>query len=97
MMKIRKIKKLVTDLEGYDFIVIKSLKKFFSSIEQIQHECNTNDGRETYHNIENYESNFDKLLGATHKKIACGFGNLEKNSFAVPAGYRFRDILWELK
>jgi FkbM family methyltransferase len=97
LKKINKINKLILDVEGYDFIIIKSLKSFLPFIENIQHEYIPNGKKNIYYKIKNCERDFDLLLNPTHLKVGKGFGNLVEGEYRNVPNYRFQDLLWKIK
>lgn len=94
----------VSDLQGYDFIVLKTLKNLIDNkrIKEIQCEVEKDDRPTIYDcvdiNRQNKESNFNKLLGENYRQSARGWGNLTDGSFnGVPNEWDEMDIKWVLK
>lgn len=94
----------ISDLQGYDFIVLSSLKGLIDSksILEIQCEVGKEDKPFIYINpnpsTENIESNFNTLLGENYKKVATGWGTLTDGVFQeVPPTWAEWDIRWKLK
>jgi FkbM family methyltransferase len=94
----------ISDLQGYDFIVLKTLEKYINDglIGEIQCEVEKNDKITIYVNedvkLQNKEKNFDDLLNKKYEKIAKGWGFLEDNKFQdVPDNWCEQDIKWKLK
>ena len=99
-LRIKYVDYYYSDLEGLDFLALKTLKNFIKNnkIRYIQHECNINKKKNPYKTLVNYESLFDVLLNKNYKKIAWGFGNLREGHYEkLPQGYIHKDILWRCK
>jgi hypothetical protein len=97
-LKISNIEYYYSDLEGLDYIALKTLKDFIKNgkIECIQHECIVNSKSNPLVKFNNYEYLFTRLLKKNYKKVASGFGKLylgyhEKNN------YVWQDVLWKKK
>ena len=101
---IQKIDTYISDLQGYDLIVLKTLEPYIKNglIDEIQCEVEK-DNKPTIYNNEivedqNKESNFDKILGEKYFKSAKGWGNLTNGIFEdVPEEWCEHDIKWTLK
>lgn len=94
----------ISDLQGYDLIVLKTLEKYINDglIGEIQCEVEKNDKITIYVNedvkLQNKEKNFDDLLNKKYEKIAKGWGHLEDGKFdEVPEDWCEQDIKWKLK
>lgn len=101
---ILKIHKYISDLQGYDFIVLKTLKPLIDQnlIENIQCEVEKNDKPTIYinpdPNNQNKEKNFNEFLGEKYAQVAKGWGNLTEGNFdEVPDNWSEHDIQWRLK
>lgn len=101
---IDKIDTYISDLQGYDFIVLKTLKSLIDQgkILSIQCEVEKNDKPTIYvnHNSDdqNKEKNFDAFLGEKYTKVATGWGVLTEGQFnEVPENWCEFDIQWKLK
>ena len=97
-LKISNIEYYYSDLEGLDYIALKTLKDFIKNgkIEYIQHECIVNGKSNPLVKFNNYEYLFTRLLKKKYKKVSSGFGKLypgyyEKNN------YVWQDVLWKKK
>lgn len=102
--KIQKIDTYISDLQGYDFIVLKTLKELIDQgiIHSIQCEVEKNDKPTIYvnQNVENQnkEKNFDEFLGDKYVKVAKGWGVLIEGQFnEVPENWCEFDVQWKLK
>jgi FkbM family methyltransferase len=101
---IQKIDTYISDLQGYDLIVLKTLEPYINKglIDEIQCEVEK-DNKPTIYNNEivenqNKESNFNNILGEKYIKIAKGWGNLTDGVFEdVPEEWCEHDIKWTLK
>jgi len=101
---ISKISNYISDLQGYDFIVLKTLKPLIDAglIDYIQCEVEKNEKPTIYKNniIENQnkEKNFDVFLNDAYVKTAKGWGTLTEGKFEdVPENWSEHDIQWKLK
>lgn len=101
---INKIDLYVSDLQGYDFIVLKTLKEMIvnKQIHTIQCEVLKNNKIPIYENkeksLENTEENFDNFLSDYYDKIATGWGHLEDGVFNdVPSDWCEWDVKWRVK
>jgi len=94
----------ISDLQGYDFIVLKTLKPLIDAemIETIQCEVEKNDKPTIYKNFveenQNKEKNFDAFLAEKYQKTATGWGSLTDGKFEeVPENWCEHDVQWKLK
>lgn len=101
---ISKINSYISDLQGYDFIVLKTLKPLIDAkmIEYIQCEVEKDDKPTIYKNSilenQNKEKNFDLFLNGDYIKTAKGWGTLTEGKFEdVPENWSEHDIQWKLK
>jgi len=101
---ISKINTYISDLQGYDFIVLKTLKPLIDlqMIEVIQCEVEKNEKPTIYKNSnendQNKEKNFDEFLEEKYIKVAKGWGALKEGNFEeVPENWSEQDIQWKLK
>jgi len=87
----------ISDVEGYDFLVLSTLLNYINEkrIGKIQCEVVVDGIESPYLDIKNYESLFDELLSPKYIKVGSGWGTLEVGEFKNIAGYRFRDVMWQ--
>jgi FkbM family methyltransferase len=102
--KINYIKTYISDTQGYDLAILKTLKPLIDNkmIEEIQCEVEKNEKPSIYVNenteTQNKEKNFDEFLKENYVKVATGWGNLEDNKFeSVPEEWAEFDAKWKLK
>ena len=89
----------LSDIEGYDFIVLTTIKEYidYKKIKVIQVEALNNDTLNTFKNISNYEYEFDELLKENYNKIGRGSGDVKAGeNFSGASGITL-DLLYELK
>jgi FkbM family methyltransferase len=90
----------ISDTEGYDLIILKTLDDYLinNKIKTVICEV-VRDGRESpFKNIDNYESSFDAYLPSQYKKIASGWTRLKPCVFNdVPESFNFMDVMWVSK
>jgi len=96
-IKIKHIDLYISDIEGYDFIILKSMEKDYLNlnlIKKIQVEAVNNETNNPYKSVSNFESDFDSLLldKYTKKGRGSGFVN-EGDDFSGNT----LDLLYELK
>lgn len=101
---IKSVKTYISDLQGCDFLVLKTLEPLISNklIETIQCEVGKNDKKPIYLNEfkdrQNYEDNFETLLSKNYDKISTGWGVLEDYKFEnVPETWCEHDVKWKVK
>lgn len=101
---VKKIDLYISDLQGYDFIVLKTLKEMIvnKQIHEIQCEVLKNDKIPIYENkeksLENNQENFDNFLCDYYDKIATGWGHLQDGIFNdVPDDWCEWDVKWRIK
>ena len=89
----------LSDIEGYDFIVLTTIKEYidFKKIKVIQVEALNNDTLNTFKNISNYEYEFDELLKENYNKIGRGSGDVKAGEDFSGASGITLDLLYELK
>jgi FkbM family methyltransferase len=94
----------VSDLQGYDLIVLKTLKPYIETgkIKSIQCEVEKDDKTSIYINKDventNKEKNFHLLLKDRYEKVASGSCWLENGRLEdVPDNWCEYDVKWELK
>ena len=96
-IKINHIDFYLSDIEGYDFTILKSMKKDYLNynlIKKIQVEAVNNKVNNPYKSVSNYESDFDSLLLDKYTKKGRGSGFVvEGDDFSGNT----LDILYELK
>jgi hypothetical protein len=97
-LKIKYINFYISDLEGLDYEVLKTLRSFIDKkkINYIQHECIINKRRNPYVKFSNYEHLFKSLLSKKYKQIASGRDKLHIGKFAIMSKKSlYKDILWK--
>ena len=100
---IEKIDTYISDLQGYDYEVLKTLKPLIDrgAINTIECEVEKTDKPPIYvvEGIErNIEENFNTILGKNYEKVATGWGRLTDGVFAnVPDNWCEWDVRWKLK
>ena len=101
---IQKIDTYISDLQGCDLMVLKTLESYINNglIDELQCEVGKDNKPPIYNNEivenENKESNFDKILGEKYFKSVKGWGNLTDGIFKdVPEEWCEQDIKWTLK
>ena len=94
----------ISDLQGYDFIVLSTLKEMLDSksIETIQCEVGLPEKPPIYVNTDpttrNIEENFNNILSKNYEKVATGWGTLIDGVFQlVPSEWAEWDIKWRAK
>ena len=99
-LKIDFIDKYISDIEGYDFTVLKTLQGYLNKkkIKELQLEAFQNHVSNPYVSVTNYEHEFDELLGDNYSKIARGWGILKPGEFHDFRPDHFSiDLLYKLK
>jgi FkbM family methyltransferase len=97
-LKIKYINFYISDLEGLDFEVLKTLKSFIDSkrVNYIQHECVINKRPNPFTKFSNYEYLFNSLLSKKYKQIASGRDKLHEGKFVLMSKKSlYKDILWK--
>lgn len=97
-LKIKYINFYMSDLEGLDYEVLKTLKSFIDNkrINYIQHECIINKRHNPYIKFSNYEYLFNSLLSKKYKQIASGNDKLHIGKFVTMSKKStYKDILWK--
>lgn len=100
---IEKIDTYISDLQGYDYEVLKTLKPLIDrgAINTIECEVEKTDKPPIYvvDGIErNIEENFNTILGKNYEKVATGWGRLTDGVFGnVPDNWCEWDVRWKLK
>jgi FkbM family methyltransferase len=90
----------ISDIEGYDFKVLKTIRSFIDSkqIKSIQVEALINEVKNPYLDILNYEKNFDDLLEKNYTKIGREKGFVKAgdtgDNYSISSTI---DLLYELK
>jgi FkbM family methyltransferase len=94
----------VSDLQGCDFMVLKTIKNLIDQrkIGTIQCEVERKGAIPIYCNPDpttaNAEVNFDSMLSENYERISTGWGNLQDGVFAqVPPEWAEWDIKWRAK
>ncbi|ABM72623.1 Hypothetical protein P9515_14161 [Prochlorococcus marinus str. MIT 9515] len=92
------IDEYISDAEGHDLTILKSLEEFVftNRVKKIQCEVTRNNKSNPHLNTNNYEESFDKFLPPQYKKICSGWGSLlTVGKFDdVPSHYEFMDVIW---
>lgn len=94
------IDKYISDIEGYDFTVLKTLSDFLDQkkIKELQLEAFQNHVDNPYTKVTNYEKQFDKLLDFNYEKVARGWGLMKPGQFDDFREDHFSiDLLYKLK
>ena len=89
---------LVTDCEGYDLEVLRTMESWITSgrIGYIQCEVQVIGAEPAYISVSNYEEDFDAFLSPHFRKVGTGWGILKEDCFSeVPTNWRFRDVLYK--
>lgn len=94
------IDKYISDIEGFDFTVLKTLSTFLKKkrIGELQLEAFQNHVENPYKSVTNYEKQIDEFLSENYVKVARGWGLLKEGEF-----HDFRpdhssiDLLFKLK
>ena len=97
--KIDSIDFYLSDIEGYDFKVLSTIKEYLDlkKIKKIQVEALNNGIKNTYKNVSNYEYQFDELLKENYNKIGRGSGSVKAgDNFSGASGITL-DLLYRLK
>jgi FkbM family methyltransferase len=97
--KIDSIDFYLSDIEGYDFKVLSTIKEYLDlkKIKAIQVEALNNEIKNTYKNVSNYEYQFDELLKENYNKTGRGSGDVKAGeNFSGASGITL-DLLYELK
>ncbi len=91
----------ISDAQGYDFKILKTLKNYISEQKIGEIQCEVLfDGKEPIYIMEeqedqNTESNFSKLLSGQYIKIAEGWSELTNGVFnEVPEDWSEHDVKW---
>ncbi len=92
------IDEYISDTEGYDFSILKTLSEFIENnkIHFITCEVLRNGKPDPFLGSMNYESNFDEFLPAKFRKIGSGWGILcDDHQYTIPDSYNFMDVRWQ--
>lgn len=87
----------ISDTEGYDLTVLKTLNNYLKNnkINSIICEVVRNGRKSPFKNISNFESEFDAYLPFQYKKIASGWTRLTSGVYNdVPESFNFMDVMW---
>ena len=90
----------LSDIEGYDFKVLTTIKSYIESrkIKLIQVEALQNGVKNPYLDTINYEKNFDGLLEKNYTKIGRGGGHVKRGDTGDNySSYNSLDLLYDLK
>ena len=96
-LNINYIDEYISDAQGFDLTILKSLKKFIinNKIKKITCEVTRNFRNNIYFEADNYEKSFDDFLPNQYKKVAIGESNLKEGEFQiVPDSYNSYDVMW---
>jgi len=88
---------LVTDTEGYDYSILRSMQALLTAgkIKKIKSEVVVNGKNNPFESVENYEHLFDDLLQPHFEKVASGWTELEEGKHQeVPSDYFFKDVMY---
>lgn len=99
-LKIKNIDYYHSDLEGLDYVALKTCKNFINNkkISYIHHECIIDTKKNPYKKFKNYEYLFNNLLKKNYKQLASGFGQLQIGFHEkLSKKSTFKDILWQVK
>lgn len=91
------IDEYLSDAQGYDLKILKSLENYImnNKILKITCEVNRNNKLNPYYESDNYEDSFYKYLPSQYKKAASGQGNLIVGRFEyIPSSSNHFDITW---
>lgn len=100
---IERIDTYISDLQGYDYEVLKTLNPLIDRGAISRIECEVAKANKVsiyeYGDIEpNTDENFDSFLGHRYERVATGWGNLQDGVFAnVPDNWSEWDVRWKLK
>jgi len=94
------IDEYISDIEGMDFTVMKTLSPFLNNKKIKFITCEVaKDGQESpFLNIPtNFMSDFEKLLAGKYILVSKGWGYLKEDQYNdVPEDYRFMDCMWKV-
>lgn len=99
-MGVGKIRLYVSDCEGYDLKILRTLSPWLDKglISEIQCEVQLDDTAPAFQSVRNQEKDFDALLDEKYRKVARGWGNLKSGSFREPPDdWFFWDVKWEIR
>jgi hypothetical protein len=88
----------VSDIEGLDFTVIRTLRPYLDngSIKSITCEVVRDVKQNPFDGVLNYERNFDEFLSSKYVKKSSGWVVLKEGEFnQVPDNYNFMEVNWE--
>ena len=91
------IDEYLSDAQGYDLTILKSLEKFIkkNSIKKITCEVTRNFRDNMYFEADNYEKSFESFLPNQYIKVATGESNLKEGEFqSVPDSHNSYDVMW---
>ena len=97
-MKINLIDEYVSDAQGYDLKILKTLENYIdkNKVKKITCEVTRNFKENMYYEANNYEKSFDNFFPKQYKKVASGEGSSLKNGDfqKVPDSYDTYDVMW---
>ena len=94
---VKKIDDYMSDTEGYDFTILKTLTPMIegNKIHKITCEIVKNNKTGPFKNVMSSMEDFDKFLPKRYQLKATGWTNLTENVFdSVPEDWNFYDALW---
>ena len=97
--KITKIDFYLSDTEGYDLTILKTMKKEFldkKRIKLIQVEAENNNSESLYSGFSNYEHEFDNILSENYIKLGRGSGFVNTGD-DFQGRTRTIDLLYKIK
>ncbi len=98
--KVNGIDEYVSDIEGMDLTVLKTLTDFLGTkIRVITCEVCVDGKPRPYSNLDsNYMADFERLLSEKYELVSTGWGILREEVFdEVPEDYSFMDAKWKIK
>lgn len=99
--KIEFITDYVSDIQGNDLEVLKTMTPYINSrkILRISSEVAKNEYKNSYEGMpDNSQDGFNQLLNENYRLISTGWENLKENHFSeVPDGWWEMDCMWKLK
>ena len=96
-LNVTSINQYFSDAQGYDLVILKSLKKFIinNKIKKIICEVTINNKANHYFEVDNFEKSFDSFLPSQYIKSSKGISNLIEGKFEkVPSSYSQYDVMW---
>lgn len=101
MLKVDSIDLYQSDIEGNDFVALKTMQEFISNkvIRRIQLEVWNNDKPIPFSDktLKCQERHFDEFLSANYTKVAEGISQVNSVNWFLPLDWDWKDVLWERK